>query len=80
MKKEHWRLIKPYFSFKPPRPQKKLWIFLIGLTPLMAGASTVIPTAIDVNHLYYQIGGGSDYGLPAAPYTLRRLIYLLKRI
>ena len=35
----------------------------------MAGASSIIPTSLDSNHIYYQIGGGSDYGLPPAPYA-----------
>ncbi len=69
IKKEHWRLIKPYFSFKWKGSKKKLWVFLIGLTPLMAGAATIIPTQDEINHLYYLIGGGSDYGPPPVPYS-----------
>lgn len=69
LKKEHRRLGQSYFGFTRKKSQKKLWCFLIGLTPLMAGASSIIPTSNDSNHLYYQIGGGSDYPLPAAPYS-----------
>lgn len=66
LKKEHWRLIKPYFNFKK---QKIMWCFLVGLTPLMAGASSTIPTGLDINRFYYQIGGASDYSFPPAPYA-----------
>jgi integrating conjugative element protein (TIGR03755 family) len=70
LKKEHRRLGQSYFGFSPKKSRKKLWCFLIGLTPLMAGASSIIPTNNDINHLYYQIGGGSDYRLPVAPYSI----------
>ena len=69
LKKEHRRLGQSYFGFTRKKTRKKLWCFLIGLTPLMAGASSIIPTSNDSNHLYYQMGGGSDYPLPVAPYS-----------
>ncbi len=59
-----------YFHFKPSKKsRKKLWCFLIGLTPLMAGASPIIPTADNMSHFYYQIGGGSDYRPPSSFYA-----------
>ena len=35
----------------------------------MAGASPHYSHQRHMNHFYYQIGGGSDYTLPAAPYA-----------
>ena len=67
LKAERRRLIKPYFQFKKCKQRKKYWCFLIGLTPLMAGASPIIPTSMD--RFYYQIGGASDYSPPAASYA-----------
>ncbi len=69
LKKEHRRLGQSYFRFTRKKSRKKLWCFLIGLTPLMAGASSIIPTGDNMSHFYYQMGGGSDYSLPAAPYS-----------
>jgi integrating conjugative element protein (TIGR03755 family) len=56
-----------YFNFKKIKNQKKFWCFLVGLTPLMAGAAPIIPTNLD--HFYYQIGGGSEYHPPASTYA-----------
>ena len=69
LKKEHRRLGQSYFGFTRKKSRKKLWCFLIGLTPLMAGASSIIPTGDNMSHFYYQMGGGSDYRLPVAPYS-----------
>lgn len=71
LKKEHRRLVqKPYFRFKlSSKNRKRLAVFIVGLTPLMAGASSIIPTDWNSNMTYYRIGGGSDYGLPPAPYA-----------
>jgi integrating conjugative element protein (TIGR03755 family) len=63
LRRDAFLSIKWWFS----RMNRLFKFFWMGLMPLMASASPIIPTGLD--RFYYQIGGASDFSPPAAYYA-----------